>query len=308
MNETKIRETFSEWINQITGIDTEFLIRIIDTLLIIFLLIIVSKIILRLVRSRTKNTILIYKWRKYTNYTATILGLILIGQIWIFEFASFATFLGLLSAGLVIALKDPITNFFGWIFIKWRSPFNVGDRIQIGDYSGDVIDIRLFTFQIMEIGNWVEADQTTGRTVNIPNQRIFISEIANFTSGFNFIWIEIPVVITFESNWKLAKELLVKIADEHTSHFVEQANKAIRRASYQLMLPEENVNPQIYTSVVDIGVQLSIRFICPPRERRSKNEEIWEHVLDEFAKCKDIDFAYPTIRYFDNKSEGKVKK
>lgn len=305
MSDTKFRQSISEWLNQISGIETQLLIKIIDTALLILILVIFSKLILRVVKGRTKNTLLIYKWRKYITNSSTVIGIIILSQIWIFEFTSMATFFGLFSAGLAIALKDPIINFFGWIFIKWRNPFTIGDRIQVGNFSGDVIDLRIFTFKLMEIGNWVEADQTTGRTVSVPNSRVFTTEFANYTSGFNFIWLEIPVVVTFESNWKIAKEILFKVVSDHTSHFIERANAAINRASYQVVLPEENVNPQVFTSVIDSGIDLTIRFICPPRERRAKTEEIWEHILDDFATRKDIDFAYPTIRYYDNKSEGK---
>lgn len=305
MENTKIRQTVAEWVNKISGIDSDILIRIIDSFLVVLLLAVLSKVIIKIVKKRTTNNLLIYKWRKYVNYSVTIVGFALLFQIWVFEFTSMATFLGLFSAGLAIALKDPIINFFGWIFIKWRHPFTIGDRIQVGRFSGDVIDVRIFTFQLMEIGNWVEADQTTGRTISVPNLRVFTTELANYTSGFNFIWLEIPVVVTFESNWKIAKEILIKVVNDHTSHFIPRASAALNRASTQVVLPEENVNPQVFTSVEDIGVNLTIRFVCPPRERRSKTEEIWEHILDEFAARNDIDFAYPTIRYYDNKTEGK---
>jgi small-conductance mechanosensitive channel len=76
---------------------------------------------------------------------------------------SVVTYLGLVSAALVIALQDPITNFVGWVFIISRRPFEIEDRIQIGEDAGDVIDIRFFQFSLNEIGNWVDADQSTGR-------------------------------------------------------------------------------------------------------------------------------------------------
>ena len=74
-----------------------------------------------------------------------------------------STFLGLLSAGVAIALKDPLVNLAGWGFIVWRKPFGIGDRIQLGDSRGDVIDQRIFMFTLMEIGNWVDAERSTGR-------------------------------------------------------------------------------------------------------------------------------------------------
>jgi hypothetical protein len=74
-----------------------------------------------------------------------------------------STFLGLVAAGIAVALKDPLTNLAGWLFILWRRPFTAGDRVQIGEHKGDVIDLRLFRFTLLEIGNWVHADQSTGR-------------------------------------------------------------------------------------------------------------------------------------------------
>ena len=65
------------------------------------------------------------------------------------------------------------------------------------------------------------------------------------------------------------------------------------------------LTPTVYTAVKDSGVLLTIRYLCEPRRRRGTEEAIWEDVLTEFAKCDDIDFAYPTRRYFDNLLEGK---
>lgn len=93
--------------------------------------------------------------------------------MWFKGIQSLATFLGLVSAGLAIALKDLVTGLAGWIFIIWRKPFGVGDLIQIGNNSGDVIDIRPFKFIIMETGNWVDADQSTGRITHIPNSSVY---------------------------------------------------------------------------------------------------------------------------------------
>ena len=101
-----------------------------------------------------------------------------------------------------------MTNLAGWVFIAIRKPFAVGDRIEIGDHTGDVIDMRLFQFTLVETGNWVDADQSTGRIIHIPNGWVFRQSTANYTAGFNFIWNEIPVTVTFESNWEKARDIL----------------------------------------------------------------------------------------------------
>ncbi len=131
---------------------------------------------------------------------------------WFGNLTGWAAYLGIVSAGLAIALQDPVVNLAGWIFLAIRKPFVVGDRIEIGGHRGDVIDLRLFQFSLMEIGNWVHAEQSTGRIIHLPNGWVFRHSTANYTKGFDFIWNELPVTVTFESDWRKAKQLLGEIA------------------------------------------------------------------------------------------------
>ncbi len=94
-----------------------------------------------------------YRLQKTTTYVAAILGVLLVGRVWFEGVQSVATFPGLLSAGLAIALRNFVKNLAGWILILSRRPFEGGDRIPIGDHAGDVIDRRIFQFTLMEIGN-----------------------------------------------------------------------------------------------------------------------------------------------------------
>jgi len=120
-------------------------------LLALFLLL--RWLVLRALYRRADDARLLYQWRKTVTYVTALLTFLAVGRIWFQGFGSISTFLGLLSAGLAIALQDPIVNLAGWLFLIWRRPFNVGDRIQIGEHRGDVIDVRIFQFTVMEIGN-----------------------------------------------------------------------------------------------------------------------------------------------------------
>lgn len=257
-------------------------------------------IAIRIINRRLPEAKAQYKWRKNLTYASVFLGFLIVGRIWFEGLQSLATFLGLLSAGLAIALKDPVTDFAGWIFILWRKPLDVGDRIQIGDVKGDVIDIRVFKFTVLEIGNWVHADQSTGRVMHIPNHKIFSESLANYTSDFEFIWNELEVLITFESNWAEAKKLLQEIADEHLQDSVEQAQTQIRRAKKSYLIHYSYLTPIVYTDVQESGVRLTVRHLSNPRKRRSLTEEIWEDTLRKFNEREDIELAYPTMRIYKN--------
>jgi small-conductance mechanosensitive channel len=129
--------------------------------------------------------------------------------------------------------------------------------------------------------------------------------LANYSGGFNYIWHEIGVMVTFESNWQKAKDILTRIVNEHSEHISKPAEQRIKEASKKYMIFYKNLTPIVYTAVKDSGVMLTMRFLCDPRQRRSYEQIIWELVLKEFGKCDDVDFAYPTQRFYNNMSEGK---
>lgn len=278
---------------------------IVETLAIIVVLVLIHFVVIRIVRRQTQDETLRYKWRKNLAYTLSFFGFILIGRIWFEGMGSIATFLGLLSAGLAIALRDPVTDMAGWIFIMWRKPFDVGDRIQISSNKGDVIDIRFFKFTVLEIGNWVNADQSTGRVVHIPNHFVLRESIINYTSDFDFIWNEIEVVVTFESDWKTAKKILEEVASKNMEEFVSDAEEQVRRATKSYLIRYKNLTPIVYTEVVDAGVKLTIRHLSHARRRRGLNQLMWEDILDRFGQEDSIDFAYRTMRIYQNQIEGK---
>jgi small-conductance mechanosensitive channel len=272
--------------------------QVIVSIAIIFIIWLVRLIAVRIINRKLSETKLQYKWRKNLTYVSVFLGFLLVGRIWFEGLQSLATFLGLLSAGLAIALKDPVTDFAGWLFILWRKPFDVGDRIQVGDVKGDVIDVRLFKFTVLEIGNWVHADQSTGRVIHVPNHKVFADSLANYTSDFEFIWNELQVLVTFESDWEKAKELLQEIADKHLQDFVDRAEQQVRRAKESYLIHYRYLTPTIYTDVRDSGVCLTVRHLSDPRKRRSVSEHIWEDVLRTFDEHDDIELAYPTMRIY----------
>ncbi|GAB4267736.1 MAG: hypothetical protein Kow0029_02460 [Candidatus Rifleibacteriota bacterium] len=180
--------------------------KIITSLGIFFLLTLIKIIADRIMRRKVDDIRKNYLYHRLVLYVYSFLLIVFVGRIWVEAIDSITTFLGLVSAGIAIALHDIFANLAGWAFIVWRQPFRLGDRIQIGENAGDVVDIRLLQFSMVEIGNWVDADQSTGRIIHVPNARVLREPLANYHIGFEFIWNEVAVNITFESNWEKAKK------------------------------------------------------------------------------------------------------
>jgi small-conductance mechanosensitive channel len=298
-------EAFTEWMQKLTRIEILTAGKLIASIAIILGMAIVRWIILAIVARRWEDIRIRYRWKKTSLYVAFMICAVLVGRLWLEGVGSLVTYFGLLSAGLAIALKELVANFVGWAFILWRRPFEVGDRVQIGDLAGDVIDLRIFQFTLLEIGNWVEADQSTGRVVHVNNGRIFSDNLANFSKGFQYIWNEIPVLVTFESDWRRAKNILLEIANRHGEEMSQAAAERLRQAARKFMIFYSKLTPTVYTAVRDCGVLLTIRYLCDPRKRRATEQAVWEDILETFAKADNIDFAYPTQRFYDNALEGK---
>jgi small-conductance mechanosensitive channel len=295
----------SGWLQTTFGVSTATQNKIAATAVVVLAVLIIRRIILGVVWSRTHDARLRYRWQKGIAYVTSPLAILIVGRIWFAGFQSVATFLGLVSAGIAISLKDILVNLAGWVFIVWWRPFNVGDRIQIGTHAGDVIDVRLFQFTLNEIGNWVQADQSTGRIIHIPNGKVITDVIANYSEGFEYIWNEIPVVVTFESNWEKAKQILLDIVTRDSADIVKSAEESVRETTRKFMIFYTTLTPTVYTSVGESGVTLTPRYLVQPRKRRVTEEKIWEDILRAFAQHDDIELAYVTRRTFNNQTEGK---
>ncbi|MBC7962039.1 MAG: mechanosensitive ion channel family protein [Steroidobacteraceae bacterium] len=294
------------WLSKATGISVGLYSLLLTYVTGITFLWSLRWLILKLVWRQTENLKVRYQWQKISGYAAFVLTALLVGRGLFEGFHGVATFLGLLTAGLAISLKDPLVNLVGWMLIFWRRPFAVGDRIQIGIHSGDVMDLTLFRFTLAEIGNWVHADQITGRIVHIPNGKVFVEPLAIYSRGMHdFIWNEVAVLVTFESNWKRAKDILNEIAVKHAGHLAEPAERKLKEYARDFLIVPIDLTPKVFTTVEENGILLTVRHLCPSRHRRESTQEIWEDVLNRFAECDDIDFAYRTTRSYNNVTEGK---
>jgi len=303
---SRILEQLDRALDQLAPVLPHLLLKVALSLALLILISLLRAAAIRAFSRHTDDVGALYRWRKLSLYLSVALVLLLLGIIWLQEFRSLITVLGLLSAGLAIALSGFVASIAGWAFILARRPFEVGDRIQIGAWAGDVIDIRLFKFTLMEIGNWVQADQSTGRVVHVPNSLVISEAVINYTRDFAYIWNEIGVLVTFESDWEKAKTILQEIASRHATDVVEEAKESLKRAARRFMIYYSHLTPTVYTSVEESGVLLTVRHLCEPRRRRGMNQAIWEDVLKAFAATPDIDLAYPTRRFYSHPDEGKA--
>ena len=284
------------------NINRDLAMNMLWSIVVLFTVYSIKFLLLKVLHHKIADSSNYYKAKRVVNTIAFLIIALSQMLIWFHMGGSISTYLGLFSAGVALALKDILINIAAWFYIIFKTSFVVGDRIEIAGVKGDVIDQRVFQFSMIEMGNWVDADQSTGRIIHMPNHKIFTDHLANYTTGFEYIWNEIKVLITFESDWKKAKMLLKGIVNHHTEDITDEVQNRIREASKKYLIYYNNLTPIVYTDVKESGVLLTLRYICEPQARRTTTETIWEAILDEFSLHQDIDLAYPTRRVVNDKN------
>ncbi len=290
--------TFSE---TFSADESALLYKVILSAVLILSANIVSFLLLRVINRRIEDVAHRHNARKMVIYCTSFFVIVFLAVVW--RPGNVGTLVGLLGAGLIVAMGRPLLSMAGWVFILIRHPFVVGDRIQVGKLAGDVIDIRLFTTTMLEIGEWVDGDQSTFRVVHLPNAEVFFVPVHNYTADFGLLWNEISVTVTFESDWRLAEKLILETAEKEADSVQEEAEALIKKAAMKYSIVYKSLTPIVYKKIVDFGVQLTLRYLTGVRRRRSTADELTCRILDSFNAEPGISFAYPTYRLVSQSGE-----
>lgn len=287
-------DKIGEWIFINTGISQEIQQNILITIIIVILLWLVRKIILVVISRKIKSPNIYIRWKRSLAYIFLVVGLFFIGRLWFEWFQSITIYLGFLSAGLAVAAKDLILDFAGSIYIMLKKPFKIGDRITVDDISGDIIDRQFFQFIMMEVDK--NTEQRTGKTVYVPNSFVFLKTISNYSSVTDFIWKEIKVQVTFDSDIELAIKELQQIVKRHSGHPTKATINKMKETSKKYALSYAGIIPNIYVGGNENGTVLNVRYVCFPDKCREIEHNIWTDIVKRFNDIKSIDFSYSVSR------------
>ena len=224
-----------------------------------------------------------YRMSKLIGRIGLALFTIALIVLWAPERGQVFTILTVIGAGLAISLREALLSMAGWLNILTRQPFKVGERVEINGIKGDVVDIRLLHTTLMEVGGWVDADQSTGRLVHLPNAWVFLHQVQNYTHGFRFVWNEMSITLPPDANWKRARTIIGELADESAGIVAQQAEQDIRRLASEYLVHYSILTPFVYMRLTDAGVKLTLRYLCEARKRRGTEHAFTEQILDRFA-------------------------
>jgi len=277
-----------DWMQKYLLQDTVLLNRIFYTLAVLVGLYIINRYTMRIIRKKEYDPAKHFTLQKIVKFVVMTLFFISLPIIWQGSSSKILSSIGFITAGLAIAMRDVILNVIGYLYILNGSPFKIGDRIEISEQIGDVIDIRLLQFSILEVGKRVNGEQSTGRIIHIPNMFVFNFPLANYEKGFKFIWNELMIPIDRNSNWELAKELIYKLVEEQNAEIIEEAQAQIDAAGKDYLIYYANLTPIIYTEFKDNKIILTVRYLCEPRKARMTEHVLWEALLKMLKQYEEI--------------------
>src|SRR5436190_15456971 len=199
-----------------------------------------------------------------------VIAVIVIGVIFVNWYTALIS-VGIGSVIVGLAVQTPMTSFLGWIYILIRRPYRVGDRIQIEDATGDVIDVSYFDTTLWEFGGkYLSTDHPSGRIIKFPNSKVLSAMVYNYSWPlFPYIWNEIKFYIAYQSDLKFVAETMERIVQEEIGEAMEE-----RVTIYRDLLSKTPVNelevrahPRVFFRVDEVTwIDAIVRYVVPPRE------------------------------------------
>ena len=258
------------------------LVNVIWFLIFFVILYMLRRFLLNRLYGRLKNSEHWYVARKFARWLNNIILFVVFMFIFGKNLTGFTTAIGLAGAGVTYALREVIVSIAGWFAILFGDFFETGNRVLLGGIKGDVVDIGVLRTTLMEIGEWVDGDQYTGRIVRVANSYIFNSPVYNYAADFKFLWDEIMIPLRFKSDMKVAKTILLDIAEKYTGEYNKEAAIAWENMKRRYKLENASLDNQVFLTFNDNWVEINLRYVVDYRERRGVKDKLFSEILERF--------------------------
>ncbi|HUE96573.1 MAG TPA: mechanosensitive ion channel domain-containing protein [Longimicrobiaceae bacterium] len=237
--------------------------------------------------------------RKWVTYAYVVLLLMVAVALFADWLTGLGAILALLIAAAAVALQDVLKSLVGWIYLSGRAGIEIGSRIEVNGIIGDVIDIGMLKTTMLEVGGTlVYGRQSTGRLVTVPNYRMLADAVLISAASSPYVWNEIRITVTFESDWRRAEEIMKEVGDEIHAEVAPELQRGFRYLERRYAFKYGALTPIIYVSIGPSGVELTLRFLVHVRRRRGAIDHASRRILAALAAEPNVRIAYTTYRVY----------
>lgn len=276
-------------INEIMTLNnSNYVLLIFRTILLLLFVNFFNKIITLVFSKKVKTSRTIFLFHQRLTIFLNIIAFIMTFVIWYPYLKNIMTIISFISAGITIAIRDVILNLFAGIYINTTKIFKLEDRIEIDGIKGDVVVIKALSFKILEVGDRINGEQSSGLIINIPNSFVFSKSLKNYNTAFKYIWDEIVINLDIDCDLEKNKKEILKIVNDNeiVSKIPKKMNKAIEDASVDYRLYYNHLEPIIYSKIVDRHIELNVRFLVHPKKARIIEDNIWTNIIKKYKNGK----------------------
>jgi len=280
----------SEKISKFTGIDEKYFITAFKLFIVYIIIKVIKIIITKIYTSIVEDARNRYLYNQKLNMISNIVLITICVLILSPSMGDVITIISFISAGLTFALREVILNWFGGLYIKIKKPFKLEDRIEIDGTKGDVINLGDLSYEILEVGDRVNGEQSTGIIIHLPNSTVFQKPIKNYNKAFKYIWNEMVVKVPLNCDIVKTKEVLYEIINKNeiVKRIPKKMSDQVYDASLDYRIYYNKLKPIVYTKIVDNCIELYIRYLVHPKKSRNVENEVWLDILEAY-KNKEIE-------------------
>jgi small-conductance mechanosensitive channel len=271
------------------------ILKLVLSLIVVAVTWIAYRIARNVIKRQVKDTSHMHTLRMLVRNALFFAASVIVLLVWLGVGSNLTVAMGILGAGIAFASQEVIGSFAGYLNIVSGSIYRIGDRVRIGNVVGDVMDISILRTTVMEIGEWVQADQYTGRIVTVANRAVFSDPLYNYTQHWGYLWDEITVPVTYTSDWRHAAEVMLEHAQQYTEELHIDAAARLSKMIERYPLQSTQVEPTVYLTMTDNWIEITLRYIVDARERRKIKGQLHRELLQHFEKDENVTVASMTI-------------
>jgi small-conductance mechanosensitive channel len=213
---------------------------------------------------------------------ALFLMMAIVFVIWLEQLRHVAATVVVIAAAIVIALKEFLLNIVGYFYRTAFKYIEVGDRIEVGEHRGDVIDQNMMGITLLEVGPNERTHQYTGLSVFLPNSLFLNTPVKNENYMWkSFVFHLITVPIKADDQWEAAEKALLQAAEEVCAPYLPKARQTMASQAVQQSLETPTIEPRVQIQLSDPdSYQLVLRLPVPSRKRGRIEQEIARRYLE----------------------------
>ncbi len=255
--------------------------KIVTAIVGLLVILVITRLVNRSVARYVSSNTVRYRLRKFVIFLGYLTMFLFIASVYSDRLGQFTVAFGVAGAGIAFALQEVIASVAGWLAVSVGGFYSPGDRIQLGGITGDVIDIGILRTTVMECGQWVKGDQYNGRIVRIANSFVFKEPVFNYSGDFPFLWDEIMVPIKYGSDYRLARELIERVAEEVVADYARTAETAWKIVVKKFLIEDARVAPAVTMAANENWIEFTLRYVVDYKARRSTKDKLFTRVLEE---------------------------